>query len=379
MRGSLKILFVVNDPAFFLSHRLPLAREARARGYDVHVATPEGESVAQILEEGVSFHPIPLSKHGTDILQELRTMGALFHLFRLLRPDLTHLVTIKPVLYGGVMARLAKVPETVGAITGLGYLFVGAGLKVSILRRLAEFAYRIALGHPSQRAIFQNADDRAYFVERKLISEDRAALIRGSGVDMNLFSPSPEPPGAPIVLMAGRMLREKGVVDFVEAARRLRRSGVGARFVLAGESVPWNRSSVPPEQLARWHEEGVVEYWGRKDDMPDVFARSALVCLPSYGEGVPKCLIEAAACGRPVVTTDTPGCREIVRDGVNGLLVPARDPESLAGALARLLEDPGLRLEMGGAGRELVESEFSVKKVVEETFSLYDRMVSRTD
>jgi glycosyltransferase involved in cell wall biosynthesis len=239
--------------------------------------------------------------------------------------------------------------------------------------------YRIAFGHKNQAVIFQNPDDRFFCVESAIVAENKTVLIKGSGVDMQHFSPGSPREGVPLVLLAGRMLWEKGVGDFVEAARLIKGYGVAARFVLVGSSVFWNSSSVGDDQLKDWHEEGVIEWWGQRADMTEVFSQTDVVCLPStYGEGVPKFLIEAAACGKPIVTTDTPGCREIVQDGVNGILVPVENPKAVAKAIGRLLNDPDLREQMGRRGRAIAVEGFDVERVVRQTLSVYRQLLAES-
>jgi glycosyltransferase involved in cell wall biosynthesis len=373
-----RLLYVVNIPRFFVTHRLPLARAARARGYDVHIATSayDTEHVEIIKREGLPFHPLPLSQHGTNLAQELVAFQALYRLYRSLKPDIVHHVTIKPVIYGGLAARMAGIPAVVFALAGLGYVFVASGTKARLIRAAASLALRPALSHPNSRLIFQNPDDRQMFVQSHLIASERTILIKGSGVDTTRFTPQPEPDGIPVALFAGRMLWKKGVGDFVEAAKRLRSAGVPTRFVVVGYPEPSSPEAVPMSQLDDWQREGLIEWWGKRTDMPDVFAQSHVVCLPStYGEGVPMVLIEAAACGRAIVTTDTPGCREITHDGENGLLVPGGDTEALAQAIRCLAEDPARRRQMGERGRALVEAEFSLDRVLSETFAVYDGLL----
>lgn len=367
-----RLLFVVNDGPYFLSHRLPVARAARAAGFDVHVATPDSPVTPEIVGQGFTFHAFDLSRSGTRPLAELRSFVQLVRLYRSVRPEIVHHVTIKPVLYGGVAARLTGVPAVVSAITGLGHVFSAEGFRSRLLRGFATRAYRSALAHPNSRVIFQNPDDRAAFLSAGLIRPGAAVLILGSGVDLDRFAPTPEPPGPPTVTMPSRMLWSKGVGDFVEAAARVNGRGGRARFALVGGVDPANPEAVPREQLEEWARSGVVEWWGFRSDMTEVLAASHAVCLPSrYAEGVPKSLIEAAAAGRPLVTTDTPGCREIARDGENGILVPAGDVGALASALERLIRDPGLRLRMGQRGRILAEREFGVRRVQRETLAQY--------
>jgi len=226
------------------------------------------------------------------------------------------------------------------------------------------------------RIIVQNPDDLQRLAKECDVDPNRITLIKGSGVDLKQFYPSQEPIGVPLVVLASRMLWNKGIGEFVEAASILNKEGVAARFALVGESDDHNPLSIPGSRLKKWHADNRVEWWGYRTDMPSVLAQASVVCLPSYyGEGVPKILIEAAASGRPIVTTDMPGCREIVRDGENGLLVPVRNSRELARALGRLINDAPLRREMGYRGRRIVESEFSVESVVEETIQVYEEML----
>jgi glycosyltransferase involved in cell wall biosynthesis len=370
-----KILFVVNDAPFFLSHRLPLALAAREAGYEVHVATPDSPLSGVIQKHGLHFHAIPLHRSSTRLWKELESFRMLLNLYRRLQPDLVHHVTIKPVLYGGVAARLAKVPAVVHAVPGLGHVFVQGGIKAKLLRGAVKRVYGYAFRHPHAKVIFQNPDDRRLMERAQLLSAADSILIRGSGVDMNTFIPVPEAEGPPVVVFAARMLWEKGVGEFVDAARQLREQKIEAHFILAGESDPGNPSAVPVWQLEQWHDSGVVEWWGACDDMPRIFSEAHIVCLPSYREGLPKVLIEAAACGRPIVTTDVPGCREVVRHEENGLLVPARNPTALAAALRRLITSAVLRQFLGQRGREIAVAEFALEKVVEQTLAIYREML----
>ncbi len=380
-----KLLYIVNESYFFMSHRLPIARAARAAGYQVHVAAPEdhvwapeGFTVQALRDAGFAFHPIPLSRRGTNPWQEARTLIALWRLIRGLRPELVHLLTIKPLLYGGLAARLLGVPGVVAAVTGLGQVFVSSGATAGLLRRLAVMAYRVATGHPNGRVIVQNAGDMETLARSGAVKPERMVLIRGSGVSLSAFAPSPEPDGPPLVILPARMIWEKGVAEFVEAARLLRARGVEARFALVGDSKASNPRAVPQPTLEKWSREGGVEWWGRRTDMARVFAGAHIVCLPStYGEGVPKVLIEAAACGRPIVACDIPGAREIAHQGENGLLVPPGDTEALAAALARLIENSDLRRRFGARGRELVESDFSEDRVVTATLEVYRALEGR--
>jgi glycosyltransferase involved in cell wall biosynthesis len=377
MSHPLRLLIVVNHAGFFLSHRLPIARGAQESGYEVHIATPKSRHVPGIIEQGLLWHEIRLNRSGKNPFAEFRSFLTLLSVYRRLRPAIVHHVTIKPVLYGTVAARLAKVPVVINALAGLGHAFQTGGSASG--RLLFGAACRVLLRHDRMRVIFQNMEDRSVFVENGWIRKEQAVLIKGSGVDLNLFRPVDRAGrgGLPLVVLASRMIRTKGVADFVAAAALVNRSTRRARFVLVGEPDPDNPASFSEAELQTWAASGSVEYWGRRHDMPEVLAGADLACLPTfYGEGVPKSLIEAAASGLPIVTSDLPGCRDIVRDGENGLLVPPRDPEALARAMETILADEQLRLRFGQAGRRRVESEFSLEHVVNETLGVYQEAAS---
>jgi glycosyltransferase involved in cell wall biosynthesis len=373
--NCVKLVFVVNVPDFFLSHRLPLALAARDAGYSVQIVTGPGSACEQIRTLGFVHHCLPISRSGTKPWKELYSLWSLWRLLHWLKPDLLHLVTIKPVLYGGLMARLAGVPAVVAAISGLGSVFVTRSGSTQWLRYGVELLYRVALGHPHLRAIFQNRDDQAMLVGLGAVRHGQSILVRGSGVSLTDYPVKPEPEGKPVVTFASRLLREKGVFEFVEAARILKERGVQSRFWLVGEPDPGNPSSISYEDVERWQEEGVVEPLGYRTDIADVFAHSNLVVLPSYREGFPKVLIEAAACGRAIITTDVPGCRDAIELNVTGLLVPVRDVAALADAIERLLSDVELRQSMGAAGRKLAEREFGIENVVGAHLKIYQELL----
>lgn len=369
------LLFVVNNPAFFMSHRVPVALAAQKAGYDVHVATMDGSAVADIQALGMTHHAIPMTRSGKHPLQELGTLLALIRLFRRLRPDVVHLVTIKPVLYGGIAARLTRVPGMVAAISGLGFVFLSNSLKMRMVRAVVARLYRIALGHPNSRVIFQNANDRDLLKSLGAVRDDQVVIIRGAGVDLQAYTPSPEPPAPPVVVtMVARLLRDKGVQEFVQAARLLRERGVPVTMQLVGGLDAGNPTSATQADVDAWQREGCVQALGERTDVAALYAAAHIAVLPSYREGLPKSLIEAAACGRAVVTTDVPGCRDAIEPGVTGLLVPVRDAKALADAIARLAGDADLRQSMGAAGRALAEREFDIDQVARTHVALYDAL-----
>ena len=371
-----RLLFLLNEALFFTTHRLPVAVAAKQQGYEVHVAAPFEEGPVSIIREhGFHYHDLPLRRGGRSLLGEARLLAACFRLIRAVRPDLVHHVAMKPVIYGGVASRMLGVPAAVHAITGLGFLFIREDASARLIRRLIMPLYRYALGHPRSRAIFQNPDDLRLFIEQGLVAEPITRMIKGCGVDMTLFRPAAPADGAPVVMFPARILGDKGVNEFVAAARILRDEGLAARFVLVGRTDPANPTDVGEATIRGWEADKLVEWWGYRTDMPQILPQAAIICMPSYREGLPRGLIEAAACGLPIVTADVPGCREVVEHEVSGLLVPVRDGPATADALRRLLTDPELRRRMAGAARDKAVAEFSVEQFVADTLTVYREVI----
>ena len=369
----MKLLFVVTEDWYFVSHRLALAAAAQAAGFEVVVATRVGRHGEAIRAAGLRLVPFGLARtYGNPI----REILALVRLYRRERPDIVHHVALKPIMYGAVAARLARVPAQVNAVVGLGWLFTSAKGVMRLIRPAARWTLALLLRTRSSLTIVQNPDDRALLI-RSHLPESRIRLIRGAGVDTRVFAPAPEPAGPVCVVLAARMLWDKGVGEFVEAARLIRQAGIQARFALVGDPDNDNPASVPEATLRSWHGQDGIEWWGRRDDMPSVYHAAHIACLPSYyREGLPKVLLEAAACGRPLITTDAPGCREVVQDGDNGILVTPRDAQSLARAIGKLIEDEKLRRTMGKRGREIILKDFSSELVVRETLGIYRELVA---
>ncbi|WNB77145.1 glycosyltransferase family 4 protein [Methylomonas koyamae] len=371
-----KLLVVCNDLDFFLLHRLPETSGALRQGYEVHVATPPGARTAEIGKLGFIYHELLLTRSGQNPLAELAALRAMYALFKRVQPDLVYLMTVKPILYGGIAARLAGVKAVVAAVFGMGYLFTDTRLKTRIVRALVSRLYRLALGHRNIRVIFQNPTDRDLMLELGVVSPEQTVLVRGSGVDLQRFAVAPEPAGRLQVLMAARLLYDKGVREYVEAARLLQQQNVDARFVLVGDRDDGNPSSLSRQEVEALRADSNIEFLGFQTNMPQLLAAANIVVLPSYREGLPRVLEEAAACGRAVVTTDVPGCRDAIEANVSGLLVPVRDAAGLADAIRRLLEDGELRREMGRQGRQLAERRYAVAAIVDAHLAIYRELLA---
>lgn len=369
----MKLVFVVTDDWYFVSHRRHLARAALAAGHEVHLVTNITGERSRLEADGIVVHELSF---GRTVAGQLRNVGLVARLVRLyaeIAPDLAFHVAFLPIFYGSLAARRAGVAAVVNAVTGLGSAFAG---RRGALRFALERGYGIASRAGSAWTLFQNEEDRALFLARGLADPGRTALVPGAGVDVVRFAPRPEPSGTPRVLYAGRMLWSKGVGVLVEACEILRARGIAHELVLAGEPHATNPDSIPQATLTAWARAGRARAIGRTNAVPELMASSHVVVLASwYREGLPLVLVEGAASGRALVTTDAPGCRDVVRDGVNGLVVPARNPSALADALAALLVDGERRRRLGARGRELVLERFAEEVVDEQVLALFARAV----
>lgn len=373
----MRVLLLITEDWYFWSHRLVLARALRDAGHEVTILTHVNEHADRILGEGFNLISWSLSRGSVNPWREVKALWEVFTAYRKYRPDLVHHVTLKGVTYGGLVAGILGIPS-VNAVVGMGGMFHGRGAKKWVVSRIISRLLKKVLTAEKAFTLCQLSSARDELIARKLVDPDRAVVIRGAGVDLDRFKPTPEPEGTPIVMLAARMLWDKGVGEFVEAARNLRSRGFSARFVLVGRYDSENPARIQPSQIEQWVHEGVIEYWGHRDDMAGVLSLSTVFCLPSYHEGIPKVLLEACAAGRPSVVSDIPGCREVVRDGHNGIVVSVRSAEELEEGIARLLSSPELRHQMGVRARAIAENEFSDHSVVRQTFELYEAIRTAT-
>lgn len=369
-----KVLIVVNIPKFFLSHWLEVAKQALASGYEVHVATAAGAEVAQIQAAGLKHHAIKLNRSGTNPLHELACLFSIFRVFLAVRPDLVHLITIKPVIYGGLVARFVRTRAVLSAVTGLGYVFINQRQGLFSLKKLISGLYQFVFNHRNIRVLFENDSDREAFCQADITRRGNTVVMHGAGVDLQHFAFTPEPPGPVRVVFAARLLRDKGVREFLAAAQMLA-DLPETEFILAGDTDPDNPASLTETELSAIKAQGIVQVVGFCHDVATLFQHSHIVVLPSYREGLPKTLIEAAACGRAVITSDVPGCRHVIEPDVSGLLVPVKDSAALADAIRQLVLDGARRQAFGLAGRKLAEQRFEQQLICGHYMQLYKQLL----
>jgi glycosyltransferase involved in cell wall biosynthesis len=371
---SHKILYLVSEDWYFVSHRLPMARAAQRAGYEVHVATRINDSSEQIKREGFNLHPIHWRRGNLNPIRLIAAILETRRLYRKVHPDLVHHVAVMPTLIGS-LAALGMPMVRLNALAGLGFAFTSDTTRALAVRPIARFLLGWLLKQPNTAVLVQNPDDRSVVVKFG-VPQERIALIPGSGVDIDILTPIPEPAGPFTVGFVGRLLDDKGVSTLVRAHELLTRRGVVVHTLLAGETDPSNPASIPDGVLAGWRVIPNLRLLGHVDDIRSVWAQAHAAILPSRREGLPKSLLEAAACGRPLIASDVPGCREVARRGVNALLVPPDDPEALAHAIATLMNDPDMRIRFRQASRQIVMAEFSSTRIGNEIVALYARLLT---
>jgi len=380
----MKVLLFANTDWYHYNFNLPLARVLQRQGVEVLLISPPGRFAQRLLDAGFHWIALPMNRLSLNPWEEFRLLRFIIDLYRRERPDLVHHFTIKCVVYGSIAARTVGVDRRVNAVTGLGHVFTSDSLRNQILRPLVRRLLQLALTGRLSRLIVQNPDDYSAFADEQLLAPEKIRLIRGLGVNIERFHPrlpeadsNPDEPRGPSrypplkVLLATRLLWEKGIREYVQAARLLKNSGHDVEFLLAGDPDPGNPASIDTAQLMAWRTEGIINFLGYVDDMPELFSRVDVAVLPSYREGLPQCMLEAAACGLPLVATDVPGCREIVEPGINGLLIPPRNSAALAEAIAHLDRNRAQCRVLGEASRRKVLQDFDEKTILRMTLNIY--------
>lgn len=358
-----RVLVIGSYAESLINFRGQLLQEMVRLGHDVLACAPDASPVLEekLLSLGAAYQKIYLQRTGINPIQDFKTLLSLNKVIRSFEPDVFFGYTVKPVLYGSIIARYRKVPGLYSMITGLGYAFIGSGYKQMILGKMVREMYRVAL-RGNSKIFFQNPDDRKLFIDKGILTgTEKTCLVNGSGVDLDYFAPVPYPENLSFLLIA-RLLPEKGIYEYVEAARKLKRKYPSVRFCLVGwrDSGP---SSISPEELRSWQDEGLIEYLGRLDDVRPALGDASVYVLPSYREGTPRTVLEAMAMGRAVITSDAPGCRETVENGENGILVPVRNADSLASAMEEFVLFPELVERMGKKSRILAQIKYDVHMV----------------
>lgn len=370
----MKVALFANTEWYLYNFRLGLAKALLEDGHEVLLISPPGPYGERLKSMGFDWRPLPMSRRSLNPIAELKLLRYLARLLKSEHIDLVHGFTIKSAVYGSLAARWVGIPRRINAVAGMGYVFSSSELKARLLRPLVKLALKLAFAGPNARLILQNPDDVHFFKSHSLVAPEKICLIKGSGVDCSRFSPDSAEKrvtSVPTVLFAGRLLWDKGLRELIDAIRTLQRLGVEAHFLVAGEPDEGNPAAVPFIQVRSWENEGLIEWRGYVEDMPTLYRSVDIVVLPSYREGLPKGLIEAAACAKPLIATDVPGCREVVEDGVTGFLVKPRDSASLAQTIERLISDGDSCSAMGRAGREKVLAQFEEKIVNRQTLAVY--------
>lgn len=371
MSSPLRLIYFVTEDWFFCSHFLDRARFAQNAGYVVAVVACEGIHREKIIKEGFKFYPVSLNRRGVNLISELKLIIQIYIIYKTFKPDIVHQIGAKPIVYGTLVTKLVQIKKIVNAPIGLGFVFSSEMVLARLLRPFVKLAYKIFINPKNCKVIFENLEDQVKFIKWGAVNQQDAVLIPGAGVDLEVFKPTQSRRTVLTVTLVARMLQDKGVYEFIAAARILKMKGVLARFVLAGAPDPANPTSISENFLLQCQKEGWIEYLGWQDDIVQLLIQSDVVCLPSYREGLPKSLIEACASGLPIVTTDTTGCREVVIDGENGFLVPVKSVAPLATAIQKIIDDPTLRLNMGVNGRKRAELLYSTVKIAESTLQVY--------
>jgi len=377
-----KLLILVNDLDYFISHRLVIAKKALSKGYKVIVGYgSKTKNYYKELEDlKINFVYVNMRRGGINLIEELFSIFNIYLLFCREKPDIVHLVTLKPYLYGGIAARIASVPNVVSAVAGLGSLFSDKGIFPRVILYILKPILKFAFGHSNQIVIFQNLNDKKLLESKKIIKNNNTTLIKGSGVEISRFKPNNKKDSVATVVLASRLIEEKGICEFVEAAKKIKIKFKRVNFILAGAIDKANPNSISSLKIDNWIKNGVVDLIGFANDIPELFSRAHIICLPSYyNEGLPRTLQEAAAAGRPVVTTTNPGCIDGIIHNETGIAVPPKNVDALVEAIEYLLKNPEIGVKMGKKGRELAKKYFDQRLIVDQHMKVYEELLEKNN
>lgn len=374
-----KILFNITEDWFFCSHFLERALAAKKKGYSVFVICKENKHKKFIENHGISFYHIPFNRKSINPIYELFILFKIIRNYNKIKPDIVHQIAAKPIIYGSIAAKICKIKSVLNAPVGMGFVFSSNTIKARILKPILKFFLKQFINshigiNMRNKVVFENYDDLNYFVEMQAVNPKYACVIRGAGVEVNKVLNNNEINSIPTITFVGRMLKDKGVREFVGAARKLKEKKIKARFLLVGDIDSLNPSSLEKSTLTKWHNEKIIYWKGWINNIESVLKETHIICLPSYREGLPKALIEGAAFGLPIVTTDTVGCRDVVEDGVNGFLVPIKNVDELVNKLSLLIKNKTLRKKMGRESHKLALSKFSSSIINAQTLKLYEEL-----
>ncbi len=375
-----KIIINLTEDWFFVSHFLGRALEAKKAGYDVYISCNEEYSRKYIEENGIKFFPVPLDRRGINPIYEFYLLLKYLYIFNKLKPDIVHNVGPKPIIYGSIIAKLLKIKSVINAPIGMGFVFTSSSIKAKFLKNILLVLFKFTMNkhhgrNKRNRVIFENSDDMNFFINAKIVNINDSILIRGAGVEIdNQLIKKKKENKIPTITLVARMLKDKGIYEFVEAAKILHYKNIKGRFLLIGDIDKKNPTSLKKSTLEEWNDKKIIEWLGWVNDVNKILLETDILCLPSYREGLPKSLLEGAAIGLPLVTTNTVGCREVVLDGVNGYLVPIKESKKLSLAIQKLIEDKELRLRMGKESLRIAKSEFSSEIINSQTLSIYDEL-----
>ncbi len=370
----MKIMYVVNSSSFFCSHFLELAKTAKNNGWDVHIIAGDSEKAIELKVLGFHFYSINLSRKGVNIISEFFSMCQLYKIIKNINPDMLHSFTVKPIVYSGLISRflLRNNMKCISSITGLGSASLDLSFKGKIVWSIIKFSYIQSFKYKFSKIIFENNDDRFFFIQSKVLTAFQSFVVNGAGINLDIFSPSIEKHECFSIILVARLLKDKGIREYIEAGKVIKERNVPIRLLLAGTVDHNNPSSMSTDEIQEAHDNGYIEYLGFRTDVADLYKHSHVACLPSYREGLPKSLIEAASCGLPIVTTDVPGCRQLVDNHKNGFLIPPRDSNALAECLIHLHRNKDLLDDMGKASRVLAERKFGYDQVLASFFEIYN-------
>jgi glycosyltransferase involved in cell wall biosynthesis len=372
MNKKPKIAFFITEDWYFVSHRLPIAIESIKKGFDVYLITKKGAKSKLIESHGIKIVNININRGEISPISDLILLINLIFILKKIKPNILHTVAMKPILYGNIASFILGIPHCISSFAGLGYIFISKSIKAQIVSYFLKIFFRLFLNRNNNRIIFQNRDDLNFMIDDNIIKENRSIIIRGSGVNGGLFNYTKENNKTNNIILASRLLWDKGIGEFVKASKIIKENDItNLRFIIVGEIDSQNPTSVEKKDLLNWAENNLIEWWGFREDINKIYEQSNIVCLPSYREGLPKSLIEAAACGRAIIATDVPGCREIVIDGYNGLLVPKKNAQLLAEAIIKLIKNNSLRNNMGENGVKLFKDNFTIELIVSKHIELY--------